>query len=214
MNAYRLTNRTKSPTFVLSGCAFARLIAAERSSQMMHALRAALRRFSPHAIHPTVAARLGALEAGTRAKQRTDGRLIRSGRRPPVAQVHGRSGTSRIESAHSVLRNGPPGTRPADAGTHPRPDASGGRDDRSGRIRITAPPEPHRAHDRRAQSPIQSIVADALRAAALADTYQDALDITGDALRLLAEMSANNPGAIRRAHSAEYSYTVSGGGHA
>ncbi|MGF6634275.1 hypothetical protein [Paraburkholderia sp. MM6662-R1] len=58
------------------------------------------------------------------------------------------------------------------------------------------------------------IVNEALRAAALAPTYQDALDITGDALRLLAEMSANNPGAIRRAHSAEYSYTVSGGRHA
>jgi hypothetical protein len=40
------------------------------------------------------------------------------------------------------------------------------------------------------QSPlILSIVREALRAAATADTYQDALDATGDALRRVAELA-------------------------
>lgn len=45
-------------------------------------------------------------------------------------------------------------------------------------------------HARSGQSPlILSIVREALRAAATADTYQDALDATGDALRRVAELA-------------------------
>lgn len=44
------------------------------------------------------------------------------------------------------------------------------------------------AHLEQLQSPLEIIRA-ALRAAALAPTYQDALDATGDALRRLAEIA-------------------------
>jgi hypothetical protein len=45
-------------------------------------------------------------------------------------------------------------------------------------------------HARSGQSPlILSIVREALRAAATADTYQDALDATGDALLRVAELA-------------------------
>lgn len=47
-------------------------------------------------------------------------------------------------------------------------------------------PAPVRAGQK---SQILSIVREALRAAAMADTYQDALDVTGDALRRVAELS-------------------------
>lgn len=46
---------------------------------------------------------------------------------------------------------------------------------------VVARPEP-------TETPIQ-IINRALRAAAVAPTYQDALDVTGDALRLLAELA-------------------------
>ncbi|WP_176314664.1 hypothetical protein [Burkholderia vietnamiensis] len=57
------------------------------------------------------------------------------------------------------------------------------------------------------QSPAEIIRA-ALRAAAIAPTVFDALDVTGDALRRLAELSARDPGAFRRFSSPEQSSSL------
>lgn len=169
---------------------------------MTHPIREAVGRPSSNAIYPTDSQRSGAVEAIPQAQQRANGRAVRRAGWPAMEEVHGRRDATRDQSAYPVLRHGPAGVGSRDAATDLEPDARSRRDDRAGQRVIAAGPAAQ-AVDSAAQLKSESghnsansqgysipaIVREALRSAALAPTYQDALDVTGDALRRLAELA-------------------------
>lgn len=178
VNPPRLTPRTSGPILRVSGCAFARPITAERIRKMTHPFWEALGRPIFHAIYPTNSQRSGAVEADPATEQRSDGRPVRRAGWPTMAKVHGRRDTARNQPAHSFLRDGTAGAGLSDIRSNLGENARGRRDDRDGR-------NVARAHGDLALR----VIRDALRTAALAPTDQDALDITGEALRRLADLA-------------------------
>lgn len=143
-------------------------------------------------IHASLARGSGTAETRAWQDERRDGRSVQPCQWPTVAAlpVHRPKQSSRHGDANAVLRDGAAGTGPADAGAHPRPDASGGRDCRVGLDRVTATSVSPRACTLRAHlSPFDSLIADALRRAALAPTDREALDIAGGVLATLAQLA-------------------------
>ena len=151
---------------------------------MKHPFRAALGRPIPNAIYATDSLRLGETEAGIESEQRGDGRSVRSARRTAVEKIYRRGNPAGHQSASVVLRDGAIGARLRDDGADSESDACSRRDDRTQPGVIP----PVNAPAFVAKDLVQ-ITREALRAAALAPTVYDALDVTGEALRRLAELA-------------------------
>jgi hypothetical protein len=179
-----LTHRTNGPIIGLSGCAIARPTTAERILKMKHPNWGALGRPTSNEIHPTECERSGEAEAGTQFKQRSDGRSVRGSGRPAMAEVHRRGSSAGNQPAPSVFCDGPTRAGRADdqarAGSH----AFGRSDDRARQAvtlaRVEQPSFP---------ASITRLVNEALRAAAIAPTVFDALDVAGAALRAVADLA-------------------------
>lgn len=117
-------------------------------------------------------------------EQRRHGRTVQSCQWPAVAavSVNRPEQQSRNGDAHAFLRNGSARAGCGDVRPDIESDARGRRDGRPGQVVANA------GHVPALPAPIL-IIREALRAAALAPTYQEALDVTGDALRRLAELA-------------------------
>ncbi len=192
-----LTHRAFGPILRLSGCVNARPTTAERIRKMMHPFREASGRPISHAIYPTDSQRPGAVEASPQVEQCSDGGSVRRTGRPTVAQIHGGGNTARNQSAHPVLRDGSTRARCGHDRTNLEPDARHGRNDRARRRIVSSAAL---AED------LTFIVREALRAAALAPTYIDALDICGAALRSIIELShekIDRPTTVALTHQRE-----------
>jgi len=180
-----LTKVPKGPT--LSG--MVRAPREDRLSERMPIMKTLLRarQVAPKkndSILPSHSRRHGASETGAWQEQHGDGRALRHIDRPAVAQVHGGGceQQSRYGDAHAVLRDGSARAGCGDVRPDIESDARGRCNDRAGQTVTNA------GHVSALTSPTL-IIRKALRAAALAPTYQDALDVTGDALRRLAELA-------------------------
>lgn len=135
-----LTNRAFGPILCISGCALARPTTAERIRKMTHPFWEALCRPISHAIYPTDSQRSGAVEANPAAQQRADGGSVRRAGWAAMAEVHGRRGSTRSQSAHFVLRDGSARAGCEDARPNLESDARGRRDDRFGqRVSVSSP---------------------------------------------------------------------------
>ena len=135
-------------------------------------------------IHTTVAGRSFGIEEQPRTDREADGRTGLARGRSALAEVHQPESRQWApnEPADALYDDGAVGARRGDAGTNPEQNARSGRNDRAGRVVTQATLAP-------ALTSPALIIREALRAAALAPTYQDALDVTGDALRRLADLA-------------------------
>lgn len=139
-----------------------------------------------HKLHSTDARCFVGAEGQTSTHRKANGGACLAGGRSALAQVHkpqSRQSASH-ERADALRDDGATRTGLADHRARAQSDARGGCDDRDGQAVTIAGLAP--AHT--SQS-IRSLIADALRAAALAPTVFDALDVTGDALRRLSDLA-------------------------
>lgn len=165
-------------------------------------------------IRTSLARGFGTPEGAIGQEQRRHGRTVQPSQWPAVASVsvHRPEQQSRHGHAYAVLRDGPSRAGSGNAGADLEPDARGRRDDRTGQ-RVIAAGLAAQAVDSAAQLESESglnsansqslptsaaadlpesltlFVRETLRAAALAPTIFDALDITGDALRRIADIA-------------------------
>lgn len=135
-------------------------------------------------IHTTVAGRSFGTEEQPRVDREADGRTGLARGRSALAEIHQPESRQWApnESANAVYDDGSVGARRGNARANPEQNACGGSNDRARRVVTQAGLAP-------ALPSPTLIIREALRAAALAPTYQDALDVTGEALRRLAELA-------------------------
>ncbi len=164
-----------------------------------------------HQIHSAGALPASQAQIGSELFRRANGGSVRLGKPAAVAEVFGGRGSAGNESSHAVPRNVVAGSE-RNGRASLRQVPSCGRDDRAGQ-RVIAAGLAAQAVDSAAQLESESglnsansqslpattatglpesltlFVRETLRAAALAPTVFDALDITGDALRRIADIA-------------------------
>ncbi|MCY0388242.1 hypothetical protein OVY01_13540 [Robbsia sp. Bb-Pol-6] len=161
---------------------------SERKPIMKTLLRARLLAPNEHDQLLTPVARgHGTPKRGAEKEQHGNGGSVRSVYRTGMAQVHGGGceQQARNGAAHVVLCDGSVGIGSIHDRARAQSDALSRRDYRSGQAdRVIL-----RVHTERNNQLLAAIARDALRAAATAPTVVDALDVAGDALRAISEMT-------------------------
>lgn len=138
-----------------------------------------------HQIHTSLAGRPFGTEELAQKNRQGNGRVGLASRGSALAEIHQpESGQRPADECTDVVHDGCVARAGrSDVESHPRSYARDGRDDRTGQRVIDGGAPTALPQD------ITLIVREALRAAALAPTVFDALDVTGDALRHLAELA-------------------------
>ncbi len=209
--AYYLTISPNGASLIALGKRTRESRLSREDETMKHTFSACSAITHAHQIHTTFARGSGRIEIGAWSYRQTDGRTCLAGGRSALAQVHQPEprDSEANEFAHVVHDGCAVGVITRDDREGLEPDALNGRDHRPDRTEVTFTGDPANLPGTFPFS-IPSIVTGALRAAALAGTYQDALNITGTALIAISTLvsQANTPDAFRRFYGAEYSYTV------
>lgn len=156
---------------------------------------------SSHELHTTHTGEPATTQRCAGILQRADGGIVWPIERTALALIHRGGGHSVSERINAVLCDGPSEAQPGNNRTSAIGNARIGRNDRTGSAVTLAG-----AATRSAPQALPEVVNRALRDAALAPTYIDALDVLADALLALAALAplegatTKAPCGFRRIH--------------